>query len=142
MIIDIDTIARVQMTDMQLIDSALSVLPKINPISLADVRDMPAGYNLQNMIMPLYIALTTVLFSIFIAIGWQMDKKTARKVLGLEEDMYLLGGDVTEEVSKKAEVKINPVHTWKEKCYIYWKCWKCDKVPSDCCVDMGTNTAA
>lgn len=116
------------MTDMQLVDSALSYLPQVNPINLEDFQKIPGGYNLENMVMPLYIALTIVLFGILIALGWRVDKKMAEEVSGLEEHMYLIGGDVTEEVRKKAEMKIQAANTWKKKCYIYWKCWTCDKV--------------
>ena len=113
------------MTDMQMLDDAGSVVPAVNDIDLFEDWKLLGDYSLDNAFIPAFLSLITVLHIICGVIGWHMDKRSAKDSEALEERMYLLGGDVTADVHEEAESKTKGM---KQRCYSYWKCWKCDKV--------------
>ena len=113
------------MTDMQMLDDVGSVVPKTNDIDLIGDADLLGNYTLDNAFIPAFLSAMTVLFAIGAVLGWFADKRMARNLDALEQRMYLLGGDVTADVHEEAESKTKGM---KQRCYSYWKCWKCDKV--------------
>ena len=117
----------VQMTDMQMLDDAGSVVPKTNDIDLFEDWKLLGDYSLDNAFIPAFLSAITVLFAIAGVIGWYADKRMSKNLNALEERMYLLGGDVTTDLHEEAEGKSNP--SLKHRCWRYWKCWKCNKVP-------------
>ena len=114
-----------QMTDMQMLDDAGSVVPKTNDIDLFEDWKLLGDYSLDNAFIPAFLSAMTVLFAILGVVGWYADKRMSKDLNALEQRMYLLGGDVTIDPHEQAE---NKTQSWKQKCFTYWKCWKCNKV--------------
>ena len=113
------------MTDMQMMDDENSVLPKPNEVDLFNDWKLLGDYDLNNVFIPVFLSCMTLFFGIGVVFGWYADKMMARNIEALEERMYLLGGDITIDAHETAEDK---TRTWKQKCWSYWKCWKCNKV--------------
>jgi hypothetical protein len=113
------------MTDMQMLDDAGSIVPKTNEIDLIGDAELLGDYSLDNAFIPAFLSAMTLLFAIGGVLGWFADKRMARDLNSLEQRMYLLGGDVTTDPHEQAESKTKSL---KQRCYSYWKCWKCDKV--------------
>ena len=131
------------MTDMQMLDDAGAMLPATNDIDIFEDWKLLGDYSLDNAFIPTFLAITTVLFGVAGVVAWCIDKQVEISVDALEERMYLLGGDVTADMHQEAEVKSNP--DLEQRCYRYWKCWKCNKVSVDhgywCALIMaGTHT--
>ena len=116
-----------QMTDMQMLDDAGSVVPTTNDIDLFEDWKLLGDYSLDNAFIPAFLSAMTVLFVIAGVVGWYADKGMSKDLNALEERMYRLGGDVMTDLHEEASVKSNP--SWKDRCWRYWKCWKCTKVP-------------
>ena len=108
-----------------MLDDAGSIVPKTNEVDLLNDWKLLGDYSPDNAFIPAFLSLITVLFAIFGVIGYYADKRMARDLNALEQRMYLLGGDVTIDSHEQAESKTK---TWKDKCFSFWKCWKCDKV--------------
>ena len=108
-----------------MMDDAASILPTANEVDLLNDWELLAGYNLENMFIPCLLSLFFVLFGIGMVFGRYADNKMARDLNALEERMFLLGGDVTSDPHGEAE---KATASWKQKCWLYWKCWKCNKV--------------
>ena len=114
------------MTDMQLVDSIGSMMPQPNEIDLTEDWKLLDQYGLDNLLMPIYQIVVAILCSICAVLGRRADKKASKDISALEERMYLLRGDVT--IDTEGIAKEQTIHTLKERCWHYWKCWDCTKV--------------
>ena len=119
-------IVPLQMTDMQIADNVAAFIPHTNEIDIAEDWNILDQYDLNNFFIPAYTVVITILFVIGMVLGWRADKKASKNISALEERMYLLRGDVTMDAEEIA--KEQTIHTLKQKCWHYWKCWDCTKV--------------
>ena len=95
-------IVPLQMTDMQIADSVAAFIPTTNEIDISEDWNILDQYDLNNMFIPVYTVVITIVFFIGMVLGWRADEKARRKISALELHMYLIGGDVTVDVSEKA----------------------------------------